>query len=66
LHALRAHAGISDLERALARLHASTVAGASGRDASNVVLYEDAAKRKVAALVGVLRDLQVGERRWRG
>ncbi len=40
-------AGVSDLERAVARLYSSTVAGASGRDASNVVLYEDAAKRKV-------------------
>ena len=39
--------GISDLERAVARLAASTVEGAAGRDAAHVVLYEDAAKRKV-------------------
>ncbi len=39
--------GVSDLERAVARLHASTVAGAGGRDAAHVVLYEDASKRKV-------------------
>jgi 3-hydroxyisobutyrate dehydrogenase-like beta-hydroxyacid dehydrogenase len=45
--ARKALAGVSDLERAVARLFASTVAGAAGRDAVNVVLYEDAAKRKV-------------------
>jgi hypothetical protein len=54
------NAGISDLERAIARLHASTVAGASGRDAANVVLYEDAGRRKVAALLAALKDLRVG------
>lgn len=41
-------AGSSDLERALARLAAS-VGGATGRDAAGVVLYEDAAKRKVVS-----------------
>ncbi|GIL69309.1 hypothetical protein Vretimale_13435 [Volvox reticuliferus] len=51
-------AGVSDLERAVARLHASTVSGASGRDASNVILYEDAGKRKVAALTSALKDLR--------
>ncbi|GLC55756.1 hypothetical protein PLESTB_001025500 [Pleodorina starrii] len=51
-------AGVSDLERAVARLHASTVSGASGRDASNVVLYEDAGKRRVAALTAALKDLR--------
>ncbi|PNW83581.1 hypothetical protein CHLRE_05g235750v5 [Chlamydomonas reinhardtii] len=51
-------AGVSDLERAITRLHASTVEGGSGRDAANVVLYEDAAKRKVAALTGALKDLR--------
>jgi DNA mismatch repair protein MSH6 len=49
---------VSDLERAIARLHASTVAGASGRDAANVVLYEDGAKRKVRQLLAALRDMQ--------
>ncbi|EFJ45822.1 hypothetical protein VOLCADRAFT_105835 [Volvox carteri f. nagariensis] len=51
-------ASVSDLERAVARLHASTVSGASGRDAANVVLYEDAGKRRVAALTSVLKDLR--------
>ncbi|KAG2424293.1 hypothetical protein HXX76_014671 [Chlamydomonas incerta] len=51
-------AGVSDLERAITRLHASTVEGGSGRDAAHVVLYEDAAKRKVAALTGALKDLR--------
>ncbi|GFR46110.1 hypothetical protein Agub_g7598, partial [Astrephomene gubernaculifera] len=51
-------AGVSDLERALTRLHASTVDGACGRDAAHVVLYEDAGRRRVAALWGALRDLR--------
>lgn len=51
-------AGISDLERVIARLHASTVAGGSGRDSGHVVLYEDAAKRKVKSVVSAVRDLQ--------
>eukprot|EP00983_Pelagomonas_calceolata_P085536 1156580-Pelagomonas_calceolata.AAC.9 len=42
-------AGISDLERAVARLAASTVEGAAGRDADHVVLYEDAARLEGAA-----------------
>ncbi|GIL60874.1 hypothetical protein Vafri_15713 [Volvox africanus] len=54
--------GVSDLERAVARLHASTVSGASGRDASNVILYEDAGKRKVAALTSALKDLRAAYR----
>lgn len=45
--------GVSDLERAVARLHASTVAGAGGRDAAHVVLYEDASKKKVRLRYGV-------------
>ncbi len=45
--ARRALSGCSDLERALARLASSTVQGAEGRDAAHVVLYEDAAKRRV-------------------
>lgn len=50
----RARAGTSDLERAVARLAASTVAGAAGRDAEHVVLYEDPAKRKVRGLIPVV------------
>eukprot|EP00798_Chlamydomonas_sp_ICE-L_P022858 gene22858-30031_t len=49
--------GISDLERAIARLHASTT-GASGRDAAHVILYEDATKRKVKAVKAAIYDLQ--------
>ncbi|KXZ50845.1 hypothetical protein GPECTOR_15g531 [Gonium pectorale] len=51
-------AGVSDLERAITRLHASTVEGALGRDAAHVILYEDAGKRRVAALSGALKDLR--------
>lgn len=40
------HAGIGDLERALARLHAAGLGGGMGRDAMQVVLYEDNAKRR--------------------
>lgn len=44
--------GIGDLERALARLHTSTLGGTSGgRDADHVILYEDSAKRKVRTIV---------------
>lgn len=50
--------GVSDLERALARLHASTIEGAVGREAAHVVLYEDAARRKVKGLVAAIDDLQ--------
>lgn len=48
-------AGVGDLERLVARLHC-TSRGACARDA--VVLYEDAARRRVAALVTALRGLQ--------
>ena len=47
------------MERALARLQASTVAGAGGREAGHVVLYEDTGRRRVKALVAAIRDLQV-------
>ena len=46
---------MGDLERLVARLHC-TSRGACARDA--VVLYEDAARRRVAALVTALRGLQ--------
>ena len=48
-------AGVGDLERMVARLHC-TSRGVCARDA--VVLYEDAARRRVAALVAALRGLQ--------
>ncbi|CAM6117172.1 unnamed protein product [Calypogeia fissa] len=43
----------SDMERLLARLHASS--GACGRNADNVVLYEDAAKKQLQEFTGALR-----------
>ena len=46
---------MGDLERLVARLHC-TSRGACARDA--VVLYEDAARRRVAALITALRGLQ--------
>lgn len=49
-----AMAGVGDLERSIARLQAA----GTGRDADNVVLYEDAAKRRVTALASVLQGLQ--------
>lgn len=50
-------AGIGDLERSIARLCASSL-GAFGRDNAAVVLYEDAARRKVQAFLSVLRGLE--------
>jgi len=59
-------AGSGDLERSLARLSAAAAAAAAavggggiGRDAAGVVLYEDAAKRRVLALAGALRGLRL-------
>ena len=51
-------AGLGDLERSLARLHAEGVGGGMGRDAMQVVLYEDNAQRRVAAMIAGLRGLQ--------
>lgn len=51
-------AGLGDLERSLARLHAAGIGGGMGRDAMQVVLYEDNAKRRVAAMIAGLRGLQ--------
>ena len=47
-------AGVGDLERSIARLQAA----GTGRDADNVVLYEDVAKRRVTALASFLQGLQ--------
>ena len=47
-------ARVGDLERALARLVALATAGGAGRDADGVVLYEDAAKRRVTAVATAL------------
>lgn len=59
LEASHAHCpGVGDLERMVARLHC-TSRGVCARDA--VVLYEDAARRRVAALVAALRGLQAVE-----
>ena len=48
--------GRGDLERALARIHASSAAEAEGANAA--IYYEDTAKRKVLSLVTALRGLQ--------
>ena len=49
-------AGLGDLERALARLQASTLAEGDGTNAA--IYYEDTAKRKVLSLITALRGLQ--------
>jgi len=48
---------MGDLERSIARLCASSLGG-FGRDNASVVLYEDQAKKKVAAFRAVLRGLE--------
>ncbi|KAK9807187.1 hypothetical protein WJX73_005617 [Symbiochloris irregularis] len=58
-------AGVGDLERGVARIVAAC-AGATGRDAEAVVLYEDAAKRRVMAFVSTLRSLQALQRAMEG
>lgn len=45
------------MERGVARL-AAAAAGTSARDGSGVVLYEDAAKRRVNELAGALAALR--------
>ena len=45
------------MERGLARL-AAAASGASARDGAGIVLYEDAARRRVTALAGALRALR--------
>ena len=50
-------AKLGDLERATVRL-AAGAAGALGRDAPHVILYEDSSKRKVRAMTSVLWGLQ--------
>lgn len=63
--ARRALAGCSDLERCISRMAASVGGcaaaagnGGFGREAANVVLYEDVARRRVRVLVGAMRDLR--------
>jgi hypothetical protein len=48
---------VGDLERSIARICASSLGG-FGRDNTAVVLYEDQAKKKVAAFLAVLRGLE--------
>lgn len=48
-HALPCPAGVSDLERALARINAAGAGVGSARDAPHVVLYEDVSKKRVQA-----------------
>lgn len=49
--------GCGDIERAVVRL-AAAAAGALGRDAPGVVLYEDTSRRKVKAVTTLLSGLQ--------
>ena len=49
-------AGLGDLERALARIQASSAAEAEGANAA--IYYEDTARRKVLSLLTALRGLQ--------
>jgi DNA mismatch repair protein MSH6 len=48
---------VGDIERAVVRLSAAS-AGALGRDAPGVVLYEDSSKRKVHAVTALLQGFQ--------
>ncbi|KAL4857543.1 DNA mismatch repair protein 6 [Chlorella vulgaris] len=50
--------GVSDLERALARITAAGSGVGSARDAPHVILYEDVSKRKVRAYAAALKGLQ--------
>jgi DNA mismatch repair protein MSH6 len=56
--ARRALAGLSDLERGLARLGAAGAGAGAARDGPTVVLYEDAARRRVRAFCAALRGLE--------
>lgn len=47
-----------DLDRTLARLAAAVEGGGTGRDAAGVVLYEDAARRRVGMAAAALRGLE--------
>ncbi len=62
----RCCAGVGDLERSLARLNAAGLGGGMGRDAMKVVLYEDNAKRRVAAMIAGLRGLQTLNKAFKG
>jgi DNA mismatch repair protein MSH6 len=56
--ARKALSGVSDLERALARLGATGAGVGSERDHPRVVLYEDVSKKRVHAFVSTLRALE--------
>jgi len=56
--ARRLMSGMADLERGLARLQSVSFGASSGRDAANVVLYEDQGKRRVASMVTVIQGLK--------
>lgn len=60
------YTGVGDLERSLARLNAAGLGGGMGRDAMKVVLYEDNAKRRVAAMIAGLRGLQTLNEAFKG
>lgn len=52
-------AEVGNLERAVARLFASGCGEQYGRDCGRVVLYEDAAKRRVLFMSSTLKGLKV-------
>ena len=56
--ARKALSGVSDLERALARLGATGAGVGCARDAAKVVLYEDVSKKRVLAFIGTLKALK--------
>jgi DNA mismatch repair protein MSH6 len=56
--ARKALSGVSDLERALARLGATGAGVGSERDHPRVVLYEDVSKKRVHAFVSTIRALE--------
>ncbi len=60
--ARKALSGVSDLERALARLGAAGAGVGSERDHPRVVLYEDVSKKRVNAFVSTLRALEQVQR----
>jgi len=51
-------AGLTDIERAIARLCASGAGVGSLRDCPRVILYEDVSKKKIKSMLATLNDIQ--------
>ena len=51
-------AGLTDIERAIARLCASGAGVGSLRDSPRVILYEDVSKKKIKSMLATLNDIQ--------